>query len=89
MQIAAPEIQEIDLNPVIQGGGQERDRRSGTHNVAGIVGMAAAVRVTVEARELAEAFWPGGLTLIFRQQGSLRWDLGDSRGTVAVRVPTT
>ena len=32
------------------GGGQERDRRSGTHNVAGIVGMAAAMRATVEGR---------------------------------------
>jgi L-threonylcarbamoyladenylate synthase len=43
--------------------------------------------LSVEVRELAETFWPGGLTLIFRQQPSLRWDLGDSRGTVAVRVP--
>jgi tRNA threonylcarbamoyl adenosine modification protein (Sua5/YciO/YrdC/YwlC family) len=43
--------------------------------------------VTAEVRELADAFWPGGLTLICRQQPSLRWDLGDSRGTVAIRVP--
>lgn len=28
--------------PILHGGGQERDRRSGTHNVAGVVGMAAA-----------------------------------------------
>lgn len=42
---------------------------------------------SVEVRELADAFWPGGLTVILRQQPSLRWDLGDSRGTVAVRVP--
>jgi cysteine desulfurase len=33
------------------GGGQERDRRSGTHNVAGIVATAAALRATAEARE--------------------------------------
>ncbi|MDQ3947262.1 MAG: aminotransferase class V-fold PLP-dependent enzyme, partial [Actinomycetota bacterium] len=38
------------LQPVIDGGGQERDLRSGTHNVAGIVGMAAALAVTVERR---------------------------------------
>ena len=37
--------------PVIHGGGQEQDRRSGTHNVAGIVGMAAAMRSTVTERE--------------------------------------
>jgi cysteine desulfurase len=34
------------LRPVIHGGGQERERRSGTHNVAGIVAMAAALSVT-------------------------------------------
>jgi len=32
------------------GGGQERERRSGTHNVAGIVGMAEAARLTVKER---------------------------------------
>jgi cysteine desulfurase len=37
--------------PVIDGGGQERDLRSGTHNVAGIVGMAAALTATVAHRE--------------------------------------
>jgi cysteine desulfurase len=38
------------LRPIIHGGGQERDRRSGTHNVAGIVAMAAALRATVTTR---------------------------------------
>jgi cysteine desulfurase len=38
------------LVPVIDGGGQERDLRSGTHNVAGIVGMAAALAATVGRR---------------------------------------
>ncbi len=48
---------------------------------------ALAIGMNAEARELADRFWPGGLTLICRQQPSLRWDLGDSRGTVAIRVP--
>lgn len=39
------------------------------------------------ARELIEAFWPGGLTIIIEHAPSLAWDLGDSRGTVAVRMP--
>ena len=39
------------------------------------------------AWELVDAFWPGGLTLVARHQPSLRWDLGDTRGTVAVRMP--
>jgi L-threonylcarbamoyladenylate synthase len=37
--------------------------------------------------KLVEAFWPGGLTVVCRQQPSLRWDLGDTDGTVAVRMP--
>ena len=41
---------DVDLEPLILGGGQERDRRSGTHNVAGIVAMAAAMRATVAER---------------------------------------
>lgn len=39
------------------------------------------------ARKLAEAFWPGGLTLILHAQPSLTWDLGETKGTVALRVP--
>lgn len=38
------------------------------------------------ARELVDAFWPGGLTLVCPAQPSLDWDLG-SDGTVAVRMP--
>ncbi len=40
----------ITLEPVVHGGGQELGRRSGTHNVAGIVGMAAAMRLAVADR---------------------------------------
>ncbi len=38
-------------------------------------------------RALVEAFWPGGLTLVCRQQPTLAWDLGDTDGTVALRMP--
>jgi cysteine desulfurase len=40
----------IQLEPLILGGGQERDRRSGTHNVAGIVGTAEALALTHQHR---------------------------------------
>jgi tRNA threonylcarbamoyl adenosine modification protein (Sua5/YciO/YrdC/YwlC family) len=40
-----------------------------------------------EARALAEAFWPGALTLVVRSNPALRWDLGDRDGTIALRVP--
>lgn len=40
------------------------------------------------ARALIEAFWPGPLTLIARQQPTLAWDIGDAgSGTVSVRMP--
>lgn len=43
--------------------------------------------VPQQARALIEAFWPGGLSLILPQAPSLAWDLGDSRGTVNLRMP--
>jgi tRNA threonylcarbamoyl adenosine modification protein (Sua5/YciO/YrdC/YwlC family) len=39
------------------------------------------------ARELTEKFWPGALTLVVRHTTHLAWDLGETRGTVAVRMP--
>ena len=43
--------------------------------------------VSPVARTLIEAFWPGGLSLVIEHAPSLSWDLGDSRGTVMVRMP--
>jgi L-threonylcarbamoyladenylate synthase len=43
--------------------------------------------VPAQMRSLIEAFWPGGLTLVVEHAPSLAWDLGDARGTVAVRMP--
>ena len=48
---------------------------------------ALAETVPETGRALAERFWPGALTLIVRSQPSLNWDLGETRGTVALRVP--
>lgn len=48
---------------------------------------ALAVGVQAWARALIDELWPGPLTLVCRQQPSLQWDLGDSRGTVAIRMP--
>jgi tRNA threonylcarbamoyl adenosine modification protein (Sua5/YciO/YrdC/YwlC family) len=48
---------------------------------------ALAVGIPSYARALVTELWPGPLTLVCRQQPSLQWDLGDTRGTVAVRMP--
>ena len=39
------------------------------------------------AKSLTDAFWPGPLTLVVRHTPHLSWDLGEARGTVAVRMP--
>lgn len=52
---------------------------------ATIEGLSASV--SDRTWDLIEAFWPGGLTLVVEHAPSLAWDLGDSRGTVAIRMP--
>jgi tRNA threonylcarbamoyl adenosine modification protein (Sua5/YciO/YrdC/YwlC family) len=46
-----------------------------------------AHRLPAQARDLVDAFWPGGLTIIIEHAKTLDWDLGDTGGTVAVRMP--
>ncbi|MDF0514766.1 L-threonylcarbamoyladenylate synthase [Agromyces sp. H3Y2-19a] len=48
---------------------------------------ALATEVPPAVRDLVAEFWPGGLTVILRAQPSLQWDLGETRGTVALRMP--
>ena len=48
---------------------------------------ALAGQVPEEAKKLVARFWPGALTIIVKAQRSLPLNLGDTRGTVAVRVP--
>jgi L-threonylcarbamoyladenylate synthase len=46
-----------------------------------------AANVPAYARDLIHAFWPGPLTLVLHSQSSLMWDLGETNGTVALRMP--
>jgi L-threonylcarbamoyladenylate synthase len=57
-----------------------------------LVGTVRAAAALVEdmgpfGQDLIDEFWPGALTLVCRANRNLRWDLGDTRGTVAVRMP--
>ncbi|MFF4774816.1 L-threonylcarbamoyladenylate synthase [Microtetraspora fusca] len=57
-----------------------------------LVGTVRAATALVEdlgpyGQDLVDSFWPGPLTLICRANRSLSWDLGDTKGTVAVRMP--
>lgn len=48
---------------------------------------AIADEVPEGAAALAKAFWPGALTLILKAQPRGGMDLGETQGTIAVRVP--
>lgn len=57
-----------------------------------LVGSVRAANALVEelgpyGQELIDEFWPGGLTVVCRASRSLHWDLGETRGTVAIRMP--
>ena len=57
-----------------------------------LVGTVRAASALVEdfgsvGEDLIDQFWPGGLTLVCRASRSLVWDLGDTKGTVAIRMP--
>ncbi|HET7276771.1 MAG TPA: L-threonylcarbamoyladenylate synthase [Dermatophilaceae bacterium] len=54
-------------------------------NVRAVDGLASDV--PPYARDLIREFWPGALTLVLEAQPSLAWDLGDTNGTVALRMP--
>lgn len=48
---------------------------------------ALAAEVTEPVRTLARVFWPGGLTIVLTANPGLSWDLGETGGTVALRIP--
>jgi L-threonylcarbamoyladenylate synthase len=57
--------------------------------LVGSVRAASALAESLGAfgQDLIDEFWPGPLTLVFRASSTLKWDLGDTNGTVAVRMP--
>jgi tRNA threonylcarbamoyl adenosine modification protein (Sua5/YciO/YrdC/YwlC family) len=57
-----------------------------------LVGSVRAATALVEdlgtyGQDLIDEFWPGALTLVCRANPNLMWDLGETKGTVAVRMP--
>ncbi len=57
-----------------------------------LVGSVRAAAALTESlgpygQDLIDEFWPGPLTLVFRSSPTLMWDLGDTMGTVGIRMP--
>ena len=85
--IGADAFDSVAINDLLKAKGRGRDMP-----VPVLVGSWTTIEglVTSVAQrtwDLIEAFWPGGLTLVVEHAPSLNWDLGDTRGTVAVRMP--
>ena len=60
--------------------------------VSVLVGSVRAATALIEdlgpfGQQLIDEFWPGALTLVCRAARSLQWDIGDTKGTVAIRMP--
>jgi L-threonylcarbamoyladenylate synthase len=66
-----------------------RDRQMPPPVLVGTVRAATALveDLSASGKDLIDEFWPGGLTLVLRANRNLIWDLGDTKGTVAVRMP--
>ena len=66
-----------------------RDRSSPPPVLVGSIAALDALAETVPdaVATLTAAFWPGALTIVLPAQPSLAWDLGDTNGTVALRMP--
>ncbi len=58
---------EVSLEPLIHGGGQERNKRAGTENVYGIVGFAKALELATHEFE-HDSFYIGGLKQYLKQK---------------------
>ncbi|MFM9035847.1 MAG: L-threonylcarbamoyladenylate synthase [Mycobacterium sp.] len=85
--IAADAFESDAVAALLAAKGRGRDMPVGVlvgswHTIEGLV-----YYVPDPARELIRAFWPGALSLVVQQAPSLRWDLGDARGPVMLRMP--
>ena len=82
---------DVTVVPLVYGGGQERQIRSGTLDTAGILGLSLAVEYAVETREretarlvdLRDALLQGALELDLGIRVGGRWTPGDGQGRLA------
>jgi len=85
--IAADAFDPDAVRDLLAAKGRGRDMPPPVLISAATTADALALALPGYARALMEHFWPGPLTIVGKQQPSLQWDLGDTRGTVAIRMP--
>jgi tRNA threonylcarbamoyl adenosine modification protein (Sua5/YciO/YrdC/YwlC family) len=85
--IAAEAFDPVAVEGLLKAKGRGRDMPPpvlvGTVRAA----MALVMDLTDTGKDLIDEFWPGGLTIVCRSSPTLVWDLGETKGTVAVRMP--
>jgi L-threonylcarbamoyladenylate synthase len=85
--IAAEAFDPVAVDGLLKAKGRGRDMPPpvlvGTVRAA----MALVMDLTDTGKDLIDEFWPGGLTIVCRSSPTLVWDLGETKGTVALRMP--
>jgi L-threonylcarbamoyladenylate synthase len=85
--IAAEAFDPVAVDGLLKAKGRGRDMPPpvlvGTVRAA----MALVMDLADTGKDLIDEFWPGGLTIVCRSSPTLVWDLGETKGTVAVRMP--
>ena len=85
--IAAEAFDPVAVDGLLKAKGRGRDMPPpvlvGTVRAA----MALVMDLDDSGKDLIDEFWPGALTIVCRSSPTLVWDLGDTKGTVAVRMP--
>jgi cysteine desulfurase len=77
------------FEPLIRGGGQEKKRRCGTYNTAGIVGFGRAAELSVDSSSATEMARVSDLRNRLEQRILAGLDGAEVNGDVAARLPNT
>lgn len=85
--VAADAFSPLAVNRLLEAKGRGREMPPPV-----LIGSAGTINALVSeaapwVHALVDRYWPGPLTLVCRAQPSLQWDLGETLGTVAVRMP--
>jgi L-threonylcarbamoyladenylate synthase len=85
--IAAEAFDPVAVDGLLKAKGRGRDMPPpvlvGTVRAA----MALVMELGDAGKDLIDEFWPGALTIVCMSSPTLVWDLGETKGTVAVRMP--
>src|SRR5580693_4032713 len=85
--VAAEAFDPVAVDRLLKAKGQGRDMPPSVLVGTVRAAMALVMDVADTGKDLIDEFWPGGLTIVCRASPTLVWDLGETKGTVAVRMP--